>query len=110
MRIGAICVCAMCCCAAVWVRPAGQGALGRAAADPRILVTRTGPLPRACSGPRGVALLVARFTQAFDLGQQRRLNRFFDYYFQRYWVNEETDSGWRSAAFTRKPALLRYFA
>jgi hypothetical protein len=51
-----------------------------------------------------------RFTEAFDLGNRRRLARFFDYYFQRYWVNEETNDGWRGVTLPRKASLLRYFA
>jgi hypothetical protein len=79
-------------------------------ASPPIVVTRTGSLPQSCSGPGGVALGVLRFTEAFDVGNRRRLARFFNYYFQRYWVNEQTNRGWRAVTFSRKVSLLRYFA
>src|SRR5438132_2188843 len=77
---------------------------------PPIIVTQTGSLPQSCSGPRGVALAVLRFTRAFDLGNRRGLKRFFDYYFQRYWVNQQTNRGWSGVTFTQKVPLLRYFA
>jgi hypothetical protein len=82
----------------------------RASTVPPILVTRVGPLPRRCSGPRGVALVVARFTQAFNAGDRRRLKRFFDYYFQSYWASEQTNRAWTGVAFSDKATLLRYFA
>jgi hypothetical protein len=80
------------------------------AAQPPVIVTRTGSLPRSCSGPQGVAVAVVRFTEAFDQGTRSRLARFFDYYFQRYWVNEQTNRGWRAVTFSHKASLLRYFA
>jgi len=79
------------------------------AGDTRIIVTRTGPLPRTCAGPRGVAQLVVRFAQAFNRGDRRRLSRFFDYYLQTYSVSAETTAGWTAVRFSRKQPLLRYF-
>lgn len=99
-------MCAICFAAAASASSPPQN---REGSSPPIIVTRTGPLPRSCSGPGGVALEVLRFTEAFDLGNRRRLARFFDYYFQRYWVNEETNDGWRGVTFSRKASLLRYF-
>jgi hypothetical protein len=51
-----------------------------------------------------------RFAQAFDAGSARQLSRFFDYYFQSYWANEETTRGWTGVTFSRKARLLRHFA
>lgn len=70
----------------------GLDRTGRTAEVP-IIVTRGGSLPRTCAGPRGVALVVVRCTQAFNRGDSRRLNRIFDDYLQRYWVSEESSDG-----------------
>jgi hypothetical protein len=106
-RVGAIIL-----CATFFAAAASASSLhpNREGSSPPIIVTRTGSLPRSCSGPGGVALGVLRFTEAFDLGKRRRLARFFDYYFQRYWVSEQTNRGWRGVTFSRKASLLRYIA
>jgi hypothetical protein len=108
MRAGAIIFVAVLAFAAATAASGRQRMAGSAALAP-IIVTRDGSLPRRCNGPRGVALLIARFADAFTRGDQRRLRRFFDYYFQGYSVNEETDGGWKGAAFAHKAPLLRYF-
>jgi hypothetical protein len=85
-----------------------------AAAPPRpipIIVTRdSSPLPASCAGPRGVAALVLRFTDAFDRGDTRTLGRLFGRDFQSYWVGQEGRKGWGAVTFSQRRALFRYFA